>query len=572
MSFTRFLSVPIALLISTFLFLSCANQLPPQGGPIDTVPPGIISTYPAPYTTRFKDDKIHLEFDKYVDHRSVEESIFISPYVGDLAFDWSGKEVEVSFSERLRPAKTYVVNVGTDVVDLNNRNRMAQAFTLAFSTGDDIDHGAIRGRVYSMKPADHPEGVMIFAYQLAGLDVDTLDPHSLKPDYITQTGKSGEFFLQHLAFGAYRIFAVRDEFRNLLYDPEADDFGVPSRALALAPTDTMQDNVFMQLAREDTTAPRLVKVDARDVHHLLIEFSESIDTSILTPLGLAIVDTLSQDQLKTRAIFPNLPKLSSFTVVTDRQDSTKNYRLIITHAHDLVGLPVSQVANSLVFSGASVTDSSAPRLASTSIADSARGIALKPIVQYRFSDAMQRESFENAVKLKDSTGKAIPALKVWLNDEVLNVRTPNELVSKSWYTLTLVLHNTTDWSGNNLRDSVKVLRFETLDAETFSSIEGIVVDKDTADVIGNVYVAADAVDVKEPKAFTTVASRDGRFLIPEIEEGRYVLHAYRDRNDNGKFDAGRPFPFVESERFNYVPDTLKVRARWPLEGVRIELK
>ncbi len=572
MTVRRFLCSAVFPVVLPVLFLSCANQIGPSGGPIDTVPPKIIATYPAPYTLHFRDNRIDLAFDKYVDQRSVEESIFISPYVGDLEFDWSGKDVEVTFSEKPKPNKTYVVNVGTDVKDLNNGNRMAQAFALAFSTGDDIDHGAIRGRIFPVKPTDDAQGVMIFAYQLADMNPDTLDPRTLKPDYITQTGKNGAFFLQHLAFGDYRIFAVRDEFRNLLYDPETDDFGVPSRPLRLTPSDTMQDGVLMQLGKEDTTAPRLVKAEARDVHHVLVEFSESIDTSSSHPIDVRIADTLSQGPLKILSIFPNLPTLSSFTVVTDRQDSTKMYRMTAVSAYDLVGLPMSPGANTLDFSGGSVVDSSAPRLLSSGIQDSARGLALKPSVQFRFADAVRRESFVNAVSLRDSTGNDVPLQTFWLDDAALSVQPTERLMSKCWYKLAFVLHGGLDWSGRAFRDSLKLIRFETLDAEALSSIEGTVVDRDTADAVGIVYVIADAVDVKEPKSFTTTTLRTGAFIIPEIEEGRYVVHAFRDRNSNGTYDVGKPFPFVRSERFNYTADTLKVRARWPLEGVRVELR
>ncbi len=570
MSAPRFL--PASVLFFPFLFLSCANQIGPGGGPVDTVPPKIVATYPAPYTLHFNDHKIGLEFDKYVDPRTVEESIFISPYVGDLEFDWSGKDVEVTFSEKLKPNKTYVVNVGTDVVDLNNRNRMAQAFALAFSTGDDIDHGAIRGRVFPVKPTDKSEGVMIFAYQLEGMDPDTLDPRTLKPDYITQTGKNGQFFLEHLAFGVYRVFAVRDEFRNLFYAPEADDFGVPSRPLVLTPSDTMQDHLFMQLGKEDTTAPRLVKAEAKDIHHVALEFSEPVDTSAATFPALTIADTLSQSPLKTFSIFPNLPKLNSFTVVTDRQDSTRMYRLTVQKARDLVGLPISTSASSLDFGGGSAVDSSAPRLVSASIQDSTRGIALEPTIQFQFSDALNRESFANAIVLSDSSGTVVPAALAWLDDAMIGIRTPGRLKSKCWYRIAVLLHNGTDWSGRSFRDSVRVIRFETLDADVLSSIEGSVVDADTADAGGTIIVQADGVDEKGVRTVSAVARRDGTFVIPEIEEGRYVIHAFRDRNLDGEYNVGRPYPFVPSERFGYGADTLKVRARWPLEGVRIDLR
>ncbi|MBW7887529.1 MAG: hypothetical protein H3C35_04090, partial [Bacteroidetes bacterium] len=52
-------SIPFFLML-LFLF-GCAGQRPPEGGPVDTVPPEIISVYPAPNTTHFKEDRVALE-------------------------------------------------------------------------------------------------------------------------------------------------------------------------------------------------------------------------------------------------------------------------------------------------------------------------------------------------------------------------------------------------------------------------------------------------------------------------------------------------------------------------------
>jgi len=241
-------------LVFALLIWGCANQQPPDGGPIDTTPPRIIAVYPDSNTLRYNDQQIRLEFEHYVDERSFEESIFISPYINDLEFDWSGTEVTITFAEKLRENTTYVMNIGTDVRDrFRNQYRMTSAYTLAFSTGNAIDRGAIEGHIFPVKDSDPLSGVMIFAYRLNGLNPDTLNPMFAKPDFITQTGKNGDFFLHHLPFSTYRIFAVRDEFRNLVYDKENDDYGVPSELIHISENDTLVSNVLMKLAKEDTT-------------------------------------------------------------------------------------------------------------------------------------------------------------------------------------------------------------------------------------------------------------------------------------------------------------------------------
>ena len=544
----------------------------PQGGPPDTEPPKVISSYPGPYTLRYSDNKIAIEFDEYVDHRSAEESIFISPHIGDLEFDWSGTEVEVAFSDNLRKNTTYVVTVGTDVVDLRNQNRMAQAFTLAFSTGEEIDHGAIQGKVFAGGQKDAaPEGVMIFAYLLDNINPDTLNPQTLKPDYISQTGKSGDFLLRHLSFGSYRIFAVKDEYRNLLYDPEADEFGVPFRSIRLTPEDTMASDIIMRLAKEDTTKPRLIKVAAKDRNHLLAEFSEPLDSGTVSLSSFSIIDTLNKGTLDATSFFPGPGKLSLFTLVTANQDSTRRYQLTVLSAEDLAGNPINPLARSLSFDGSGMRDTVGLRLWGWSAEDSSRGVSLDPEIFLFLTDAALRTIDEKAIQLHDSTGSTIPILTQWMNNAVIRVTPRKKLEGMMSHKLRLDMPQLKAWNGEASADTVMTIRFVTLDPDALSTIEGIVLEKNVEGK-GSIVLQAESVGGREVQSYNISLGKSGQFAFPEIREGRYVLTAYHDANGSNSYDPGRPFPYVSSERFTVYSDTLKLRARWPIEGVRIELR
>ncbi len=119
---------------------------------------------------------------------------------------------------------------------------------------------------------------------------------------------------------------------------------------------------------------------------------------------------------------------------------------------------------------------------------------------------------------------------------------------------------------------MRVFRFQTIDAESFSSIEGVVSDTGVTDVGGDIVLVARQVATKEGKELTYRLGQAGPFFLNEIPEGKYVLRAYRDRNGNAAYDFGQVIPYKLSERFTQYGDTLKVRARWPLEGVKLWLR
>jgi len=559
------------LLLTSMVLMSCAGQRPPEGGPIDTEPPVIISTIPPNYTTRFKGSSMTIEFSEYVDHRSVEGAVFVSPSLGPLEFDWSGREVVIGFSEKLRQSTTYVVTIGTDAADLNNHNKMAQAYTLAFSTGDDIDHGGITGKVFPRRDGDPPHGVMVFAYKLRGLNPDTLDPKRTKPDYVTQTGKNGEFALQHISFDSYRVFAVRDEYKNLLYDPETDDYAAAPSDFAITPFDTLRSDVWLKLAREDTTAMRLTKVAPINRRHVLAEFSSLVDTSSLWSDVFHIVDTSNQIGLKVLSVYPVFPKMTTVVVTTDTQSSRAVYRLSVGALRGANGLRLNPTASSLVFNASEATDSLPLRLQSVSLTDISKEVELQPEISLQFSDAVEKGSVEQAITLIDSSRNTVPISFRWLSDASVELSPTARLSSRTWYVWLVGLRNIADLFGKKGRDSLKVVRFQTMDEELYSSIEGTVHDYDTTDRKGDLVVVARTTVKNDSKEYKVRLTEDGPFALRSIVEGKYVLLCYRDRNANRKYDSGLVHPYQPSERFVQYPDTLKVRARWPLEGVELKL-
>ncbi|MGA7160409.1 MAG: Ig-like domain-containing protein [Bacteroidota bacterium] len=550
-----------------FLMYGCAGQRPPGGGPIDTTPPEIIAVYPAPNTTEYASSRISLEFSKYVERRSVEESIFISPYVKDIEYDWSGREVELNFPGKLKKNTTYVVTVGTDVVDINNRNRMAHAFSFAFATGAEIDRGEIRGRVFDEKPV----GVMIFAYQLDSLKADTLNPMTQKPDYITQTGNSGDYSLTHLSFGNYRVLAVRDEFRNLVYDPETDAMSTAPNDIRLNESDSVRSDLNFQLSIEDTTPPRLVSAIAKDDRHVELKFSENLDLTLLTAGVFTISDTSRARSLRVVDVFPNFENPSILTLITDPQRQDSLYKVFVSGVKDPAGHLINPLASSKQFTIASGSDTMPPRLLFATVLDSTAQLPLDTRFQFDFDDSLQRPPAELAVRLRGKDSTDIPLSFAW-NSAASFSAIPRQALQPDYsYTFFILVDSLRDGTGNHLKDSTRKMSFRTINPELLGSIEGVIADPDTSHIDRYVVVAENRSEkIKKPIQLTT--HRGEKFLFPQLNPGEYRLKAFQDEYSKGVYYSGKPFPYISAERFAVYPDSIKVRARWPVEGVLIKLR
>jgi hypothetical protein len=555
-------------LCAAMLFLSCAGQVPPGGGPLDTTPPTIIWTLPDTNATRVETHSIELEFSEYVDRGSVEGSVFISPYVGELEFAWGSTDVKINFSQPLKRNTTYVVNIGTDVVDFRARNRMASGFTLAFSTGDSIDQGFISGRVFDEKP----EGIMIFAYSLAGIHEDTLDPGHTKPDYIMQTGKSGVWTLSNIAFGTYRLIAVRDEYRNLLYDRGVDAYGVTRGNVTINAEHPRVANVDIRLSREDTVRPFLSSAHAIDRYRLETRFSEPLDSATFAGSSFFVIDTLQRRSLDVLLTFLNRSDPSSAGVLLNsRLDSAVTYRLRVQGVTDLAGNSIDTAHATAIFPGTNRPDTNRVLIGVPGFRDSVRGIWIEQPVEIDFSKPVLHEPLRNAVVLLDSARKPVNVDSRWMNATDLVLFPKKPLLSYAWYRVRLAVDSIRDYRGNRSKDTTFVLRFQTIDMRTTGLIAGRVADAQGEKGKGAIYIQAASIDLTPQRKRSVFLEKPGPFVMDKLVEGKYVLSAFRDTDSSGTYSYGSPFPWKPSERFVVYPDTVKVRARWNVEGVQVTL-
>jgi len=519
------------------VFLSCANQGFPPGGPEDKTPAHIVYVYPPGDTTNVPlDTQIIIEFSEPVSPRSCEEALFITPFPGEnVTYKWKGdRRLTISFAEPLLEERTYIVSIGAGTKDRRN-NTMEQSFTLAFSTGDVLDRGSLRGSVYG----DKVEGTQIWAYDLN--ETDEPNPAEDFPLYVTQAGKNGKWALTNLALSSYRLFAVMDRDVNTKYNVEYDLLGVASRDVSLDSLNSSIDMLNFCIALEDTTPPMLADAVAVDERHVDLRFSEAMRPDSLADAGNYTI-THNMDTLAVHDASLDLHNAAVVHLTTAEQDSSKIYTVTVKKGLDPSFLPLLADSSHALFKGSAMPDTTRPRYLAMQPRDSSNFVLLNAPLQLVFSKAMTPERIEKHLVIADTLGDTIPGTVTWTSLTRFRFSPDRAYKPETLYLVTLPVDSIVDLSGNALADTLFQRRFTTINPDTLSAIAGSVSDADTT-ARGPFFLTARLINTKEEKLYPLKIETTGAYEFKEIMPGRYTLELFRDEDKNGRFSPGNAFPF-----------------------------
>ncbi|UCH64904.1 MAG: Ig-like domain-containing protein [Ignavibacterium sp.] len=550
----------IVQIIFLTIIIGCASQLPPGGGDVDRIPPEIVEVYPLNGTTNYDDNYFEIEFSEYIDKRTFNDALFISPIVeGRLQFEWTGTSISVEFVEGLKKDITYTITIGTDVVDLNNKNRMVSSYSFSFSTGNTIDRREVVGRVAQQES----EGVLIFAYKIDE-DVDTLLKR--KPDYVSQTSSDGRFHLNGMGESKYRLFAVKDEFRDLIYDMNQDLIGVPNKDISLVGSDSLFVGMKFKLFKADTTAPRLLKGIMTDEKHILVTLSEELDKRKVDKDNFYLIDSTSNQTSAIIQAFKRYGKKDEIVLVPEENLNVENTVFLIAkilsdtlgneHPEDFVSISISDKP-----------DTTAPDIVGTEPSGFNSSIDfINPKLKFYFNDGIENAITQESISFEDTSGINIPFKFDFEDDATLIVYPVEDLNSDKDYIIKIDLNSFADASGNS-RDSIYQFKFKTIAGLDFTGITGKLLNVNTG--INPVLILQNVNN--KNKTYQQKVSGDD-FNFEKIEAGKYMLWCYFDADSNYKFNYGWPQPIEYSERFSVYTDTLKLKERWVITDIIFDLE
>lgn len=185
----------------------CANIVPPQGGPRDSLPPVVLKITPRDSTKRFAGDRISFVFDEYIDLDNVQQNLIVSPVPAVIpSVSRKLNTMTVKLRDTLEPNTTYSLNFGRAIKDVNEGNVMKN-YTYLFTTGNYFDSLQFSGNVILAETGGIDTTLTIMLHRNA----DDSALVNEKPRYITKTDNTGSFRFQNLPAGTYYLYALKDE-------------------------------------------------------------------------------------------------------------------------------------------------------------------------------------------------------------------------------------------------------------------------------------------------------------------------------------------------------------------------
>ncbi len=200
-------------ILIALIAVGCAQIISPTGGDKDVTPPVLLSAAPANKTTHFSASSFILEFDEYVQLNDVANELLISPPLEKSpVVSIRKKTVVVEFEEALKEETTYTFNFGDAIRDVNEGNIVQLNYVL--STGSKIDSLSVGGLVVDAFTNLPVEGAKIMLYE--GFE-DSL-PQTTRPSFFGKSNAEGKWEINYLKEGKYKLFALKEDFGNYLYD------------------------------------------------------------------------------------------------------------------------------------------------------------------------------------------------------------------------------------------------------------------------------------------------------------------------------------------------------------------
>ena len=265
------------------------------GGDKDTIPPEFVSSIPYNQSLNYKGTEIVLTFNERVQAPQLKRKLLITPFTDTpYKLKINKNVVQLTFDESFSDSTTYTLNFADAITDVTENNP-AQKVSIAFSTWHIIDSLTIFGKIVDLMTNQPVDAAAVSVYQAN----DTLDIFSGKPYYFAFTDEQGQFSIQNMKGGYYRIYAFKDENSNYLNESASEAHGFIPDTLLI---EDISDSLRIGLILQDVQELKFVNTRSNG-NHFDVRYNKYIESYTVQTMDTLInpfLSILSEDQQSIR--------------------------------------------------------------------------------------------------------------------------------------------------------------------------------------------------------------------------------------------------------------------------------
>ncbi|MGP8215416.1 MAG: Ig-like domain-containing protein [Bacteroidia bacterium] len=523
--------------IASLLFSECAIQVKPTGGPKDVTPPKVVNYSPDNKSLHFNTRKIRITFDEYIQVKSLEKQLIVSPplkYAPKALV--KGRVLELTLKDTLKDSSTYTFNFGNSIVD-NNEGNVLRNFQYVVSTGDHIDSLSISGRVQDAFTHDSIKGAYVMLFSNLG---DSAVYKSL-PAYISLTDDRGYYNIQNIAPGTYRLIAISNIQTDYFYHPYVEGIGFKSRLTEIHLHDTSNLYVFTELP------PRLklIKAKAEDRGEIEMVFNKPADS--LSVKALNQPDSLKPGYTHlnysvtgdTAFYWLNTPFIDSLRFVIYHNGNALDTAFVHSFPNNSIQRKVKK-----------------PKPVKLKVVCNARnGFDFHQPISFSFGDPVLKYDMSKiTLVLRNDTEKFSPDTSTM--PFVFSINPARQLISDSTYQLIVLPGAFTDMFGTK-NDTMKI-KFVIVEPTFFGTL------KLDLKFTNQGHYIVQMVDSKLNVYRQFIITGSKSVFFDALQPGTYRIRVIDDANNNGIWDTGDFMKGIQPEKVYYYFQALNIRSNWDI--------
>ena len=536
---------------------SCAAIRAPSGGLKDIIPPVLLYSLPKSGSVNFKGENIELFFSEYLSEKSIDNSITILPDINNLyKIKYKGDKIIIEFLDSLEDNQTYILSINRDLKDEHNVP-IDEGTQLAFSTGHKIDYGIISGRIH------HSSVASVHLWNI-GDSSDQVYFWKRPPDYKIDASDNGEYKFNYLSPGDYKVMGFDKKASTNLIDPDNTVYGIPF--LEKITIDTIKkvlDHIdiivpnnprMTRLIKGEWVSNRWGKLTFNSpINNYIDDISVAIKVDSIIYIGETFIDNNEKNIL--HFFINDTISKGEKTLINIKPVIEKTYA-IIDSASITARVPFEQDTTFLTIE--------------SELQKNILEIEENKIVPLNlsFSRLMTADVFDTTDFLfKDSI--KIDIDNNWISPKYFQIMPKTNWSPNSDYSLMFLKEKISLFNKyeKSIKDSLLVIKFSTSRFKKFGNIEG----KINKSKINSIIVRLISFE-NEELFYDANINSDSSFKITQVPEGQYYLMVFYDDDKNKNFSSGHVMPYLSSEWFMFLSDTLTIRSNWDMEISDINLE